>query len=76
MFPSRLEYRSVLTILKISANDGPSTVFREAITAALSSLACKINICFISCTVKENWMVRISGYHKITCISYAAYVIM
>ena len=42
MFPSRLEYRLVLTFLKISANDGPSTVLRQAITAALSSLACKI----------------------------------
>ena len=45
-------YVSLQIGVSISANDGPSTVLRQAITAALSSLACKINIHFISRTVK------------------------
>ena len=45
-------YVSLQVGVSISANDGPSTVLRQAITAALSSLACKIKIRFISRTVE------------------------
>ena len=44
MFLSRLEYRLLLTMAR--------QLLRQAITAALSSLACKIKIRFISRTVK------------------------